>query len=135
MSENAPVSAFAPFLPPLRMTRHFSVEPFVQNLGKRVRIARNGPACSAIALFRTGLSQSLHFTMPNSDLRGSAPKILMCFASSHCVGGDGGSETDDAEGDVGRLSQENVVLGGCALVGFSFKAIVGVGHLNGSLVD
>lgn len=81
------------------------------------------PACSAIALRRTGLSQSLHLTIPNSDLKGSAPKTFMFLASSHCVGGEPGSDIELADGDVGRLSQENGARGEEAYTGLSLRAI------------
>jgi hypothetical protein len=66
------------------------------------------PACSNIKLRRMGLSQSLHFTRPISEVEvsGWAPKSFMSRAESHEVGGEG-SEAGSSGGEGGRrLSQE-----------------------------
>ena len=70
-----------------------------------------------------GFSQSLHLTMPNSGLSGSAPKTFMFFASSHCVGGDPGSEVELDDGDVGKLSHEKAALGEETWFGLSLSAM------------
>ena len=59
--------------------------------------------------------------MPTSGLSGSAPNIFICFASSHCVGGEEGSETVEADGEVGRLSQEK---GTREIDALSFRAML-----------
>jgi hypothetical protein len=66
------------------------------------------PACSATALRRMGFAQSLHCTIPISEvlLRGSAPNIFMSRAESHEVGGgkaakeEGGEKGGGLEGRV-----------------------------------
>ena len=84
------------------------------------------PAWSPIALCRIGLPHSLHFTIPYSDRSGSAPKIFMCRASSHCVGGDGGGSVgDETVGEAGRLSHEKGTAAGAgATSGLSLSVIV-----------
>ena len=62
--------------------------------------------------------------MPNSGLSGSAPKTFMFFASSHCVGGDPGSEVELDDGDVGKLSHENGAAGDGAFVDFSLSVMM-----------
>ena len=64
-----------------------------------------------MALRKTGFAQSLHCTIPISEvlLRGSAPNIFMSRAESHEVGGVGpDNEVGGGEGGgvVGRESKE-----------------------------
>lgn len=80
---------------------------------------------SPIALCITGLSQSGHLTTPNSGRSGSAPKIFIWRASSHCVGGDGGgSEGEDTVGEAGKLSHEKGATETGAGSGLSLSRIV-----------
>ncbi len=60
------------------------------------------PACSVTALRKMGFVQSLHCTIPTSEvlLRGSAPKIFMSRAASHEVGG-GKADKEGGEGGGG----------------------------------
>ena len=70
------------------------------------------PACSATALRNTGFSHSLHLTMPTVLVSGEAPNTFMSRAESHCVGGeDGSGGVSGVAGELGRLSQENVLEG------------------------
>lgn len=61
------------------------------------------PACSAIALRKMGFAQSLHCTMPISEvlLRGSAPNNFMSRAESHEVGGGKPDKEEGGEGGGG----------------------------------
>jgi hypothetical protein len=61
------------------------------------------PACSATALRKMGFAQSLHCTMPISEvlLRGSAPNIFMSRAESHEVGGGKADKVEGGEGGGG----------------------------------
>lgn len=84
-----------------------------------------------MALRRTGLAQSLHWTIPISDVlfRGSAPKIFMSRADSHDVGGGIGDEESEGEeggGVGGRFSKENGAGDGDCL-SLSFRDILLVG--------
>jgi len=85
------------------------------------------PPCSATALRRMGFAQSLHCTIPISDVlfRGSAPKIFMSRADSHDVGGGKPDKGTDGEegGGVGKLSKERGVGDGDCL-SLSFSVIV-----------
>ena len=84
----------------------------------------NAPACSAIALRITGFSQSLHLTRPAVEPKGEAPKILMSFADSHCVGGEGGSEgASGVVGELGTASHENADAGAGDGLGLSLRVI------------
>lgn len=86
----------------------------------------SSPACSATTLRRMGLAQSLHCTIPISDvlLRGSAPKIFMSRAVSHEVGGDKVDRGGDERGGVGgRLSKERGAGDGDCLR-LSFRVIL-----------
>jgi hypothetical protein len=62
------------------------------------------PACSATALRKMGFAQSLHCTMPISEmlLRGSAPDIFMLHAESHEVGRGKADKEEGGEGGGGR---------------------------------
>ena len=73
---------------------------------KRLLEDRNGmkaPACSATALRKMGFAQSLHCTIPISEvlLRGSAPNIFMSRAESHEVGGGKAAKEEGGEGGGG----------------------------------
>lgn len=61
------------------------------------------PACSATALRKMGFAQSLHCTIPISEvlLRGSAPNIFMSRAESHEVGGGKAAKEEGGEGGGG----------------------------------
>ena len=61
------------------------------------------PACSAIALRKMGLAQSLHCTTPISEvlLRGSVPNIFMSRAESHEVGGGKAAKEEGGDGGGG----------------------------------
>ena len=74
-----------------------------------------------MALRSTGLSQSLHFTMPISDFSGWAPNIFISRADSHDVGGDGSDATFSVfgGGEEGNASHENA--GGDSLAGLSLS--------------
>lgn len=62
--------------------------------------------------------------MPTSVRSGSAPKIFIWRASSQTVGGDGGgSDGEEMDGDVGRLSHEKGAIGDGAFVDLSLSAI------------
>lgn len=65
------------------------------------------PACSAIALRKIGFAQSLHCTMPISEvlLRGSAPNNFMSRAESHEVGG---GKPDKEGGESGGGLEDRV---------------------------
>ncbi len=68
------------------------------------RHERHGaPACSATALRKMGFAQSLHCTIPISEvlLRGSAPNIFMSRAESHEVGGGKADKREGGEGGGG----------------------------------
>jgi hypothetical protein len=61
------------------------------------------PACSATALRKMGFAQSLHCTIPISEvlLRGSAPNIFMSRAESHEVGGGKAAKEEGGDGGGG----------------------------------
>jgi len=61
------------------------------------------PACSTAALRKMGFAQSLHCTIPISEvlLRGSAPNIFMSRAESHEVGGGKAGREEEGEGGGG----------------------------------
>lgn len=63
----------------------------------------SAPACSATALRKMGFAQSLHCTMPISEvlLRGSAPNSFMSRAESHEVGGGKAGKEEGGEGGGG----------------------------------
>lgn len=91
------------------------------------------PACSAKALFNTGLLQSLHFTMPISCFNGSAPNIFMSRSGSQEVGGDGVESTSEGVGGVvGAVSHENGGGSGERL-GFSLTAMISRGCLESAV--
>lgn len=83
------------------------------------------PACSIIALRKTALSQSLHFTIPTVSRSGDAPNTFMSRARSHCVGGDDGSAGGVGRGgELGTLSQLNGDVGSGDELARSLSVIV-----------
>ena len=67
------------------------------------------PACSVTALRKMGFAQSLHCTIPISEvlLRGSVPNIFMSRAESHEVGG--GKAAKKEGGEVGGGLEDRVL--------------------------
>jgi hypothetical protein len=82
------------------------------NLGEK-KNDKSTPACSAIALRKMGFAQSLHCTMPISEvlLRGSAPNIFMSRAESHNVGGGRPVKAIEGEGGGGLEGSASKVSG------------------------
>lgn len=85
------------------------------------------PACSAIALRKIGFAQSLHCTMPISEvlLRGSAPNSFMSRAESHEVGGGKPDREEGGERGGGLEDRVRKDRGAGEGVGVGLSLIMG----------
>ena len=106
---SAPALPLAPFFPPDRILAQLSRDRKSEKCClPPTRIHARLPACSPIALSRTGFPQAPHLMRAHGDFSGSAPNTFISVADSHCVGGVPGVDVSLGGGGlVGTLSHEN----------------------------